>query len=310
MRASRTRIWGVAATVAALAVVAPTSALAGTARLKDVADPDLGATQVLVYRADSGEQNVVSAGFGGRSYTLSDAAGVAPGQGCVAQGPTKVACALASGKGTGGFALVLGDQGDSAVSSGAEALISGGRGNDRLSGSRRPDTLLGGPGNDRLRGRGGQDELGGGSGNDRIRARDTFPDVVSCGPGRDRASLDALDYFAGRCELVRRTDMAGATVLDLLSSKAGGGTARVAVGCPRDAVGKCSGTVSIRRNGRSLGKGRFKVRRRRIGFARIRLPADTVQQLGQGGLAVNVVLRVRDGGLHRTVTVPQLLPPL
>jgi hypothetical protein len=308
MGAPRTRIWGIVAAAAALAVVAPTPALAGTARLKDVADPDLGAVQVLVYRADSGERNVVRAGFAGRSFTLSDAAGITPGPGCVAQGSTKVSCPLASGKGTGGFALVLGDRGDSAASSGAQALIAGGGGNDRLSGSRSPDTLGGGSGNDRLWGRGGQDELAGGSGNDRIRARDTFPDTVSCGRGQDVASLDALDYFADRCEHVRRSDGAGATVLDLLTSKSG--TARVAVGCPRDAVGKCRGTVRIRQKGRSLGKARFNVKRRRIGFASIRLPAATVEQLKQSGLAVTVVLRVRDGRLHRTVTVPQLLPPL
>src|SRR3954471_11509523 len=118
MGAPRTRIWGIVAAAAALAAVAPTPALAGTARLKDVADPDLGAVQVLVYRADSGERNVVSAGFAGGSFTLSDAAGVTPATGCVAQGSTKVACALASGKGTGGFALVLGDRSDSAASSG------------------------------------------------------------------------------------------------------------------------------------------------------------------------------------------------
>jgi hypothetical protein len=308
MRAPRTRIWGIVAAAAALAAVAPTPAVAGTARLKNVTDPDLGAVQVLVYRADPGERNVVSTGFAGGSFTLSDTAGVTPGAGCVAQGATKVGCALASGKGVGGFALVLGDRNDSAASSGAQALIAGGRGNDRLSGSRHPDSLLGGPGNDRLLGRGGQDELVGGSGNDRIRARDTFPDAVSCGPGQDRASLDALDYFPGGCEQVRRSDTAGATVLDLLTSKSG--SARVAVGCPADAVGKCRGTVSIRQKGRSLGKARFNVKRRRIGFGRIRLPADTVQQLKQGGLAVTVVLRVRDGRLHRTVTVPQLLPPL
>jgi RTX calcium-binding nonapeptide repeat (4 copies) len=310
MRASRTRIWGVAATAAALAVVAPSPALAGTARLKSVSDPDLGATQVLVYRADSGERNVVNASFRSGSYILSDSAGVTPGAGCVAQGPAKVGCALAAGTSVGGIAVFLRDRGDSAVSSGAEALISGGRGSDRLSGSSSPDSLLGGPGNDRLRGGGGQDELLGGSGDDRIRARDTFPDAVSCGSGQDRASLDALDYFPGRCERVRRTDPGGATVLDLLSSNSRGGTAGVAVGCPRDAVGRCRGTVSIRRQGRSLGKARFNVRRRRIRFANIRLPADIVQQLRQTGLAVTVVLKVREGRLHRTVTVPQLLPRL
>jgi hypothetical protein len=310
MRASRKRIWGVAATAAALAVVAPTPASAGTARLKDVADPDLGATQVLVYRADPGERNVVNGSFGSRSFTLSDSAGVTPGPGCVAQTPTRVGCALAGGKAAEGFAIVLGDRNDSAVTRGSGAITAGGRGNDRLSGSSHDDALAGGSGNDRLRGGAGQDELVGGSGNDLIRARDTFSDAVSCGSGRDRASLDGLDYFRSRCERIRRSDRAGATVLDLLSSRSAGGTARVAVGCPGDAVGKCRGRASIRQSGRSLGRGRFNVRRGRIGFARIHLPAATVQRLRQTSLSVTVVLTVREGRLHRTVTIPQRLPRL
>jgi hypothetical protein len=310
MRASRTRIWGVAATAAALAVVAPAPASAGTARLKDAADPDLGPSQVLVYRADPGERNGVSASFRSGSYTLSDSAGVTPGPGCVAQTPTRVGCPLTGGKAAEGFTLVLGDRNDTAVTRGADALTTGGKGNDRLSGSSHDDTLAGGSGNDRLRGGEGQDELVGGRGNDLLRARDTFSDVVSCGSGRDRASLDALDYFADRCERVRRSDQGGATVLDLLTSRSGGGTARVAVGCPRDAVGKCRGRVSIRQHGHSLGKARFNVRRRHIGFARIHLSAATVQRLKQTALSVTVVLQVREGRLHRTVTVPQQLPRL
>jgi Ca2+-binding RTX toxin-like protein len=88
----------------------------------------------------------------------------------------------------------------------------GGRGRDRLYGGDGGDVLRGGPGRDRLAGGRGRDLLRGGSGDDTIRARDGRRDLVSCGPGRDRATLDARDEIVGatdakplgRCETVRR----------------------------------------------------------------------------------------------------------
>lgn len=56
------------------------------------------------------------------------------------------------------------------------------------------------------------DTVRGDAGDDRIRARDGEPDIVSCGPGEDRADLDSVDVIAdgeyysenGSCEHVLR----------------------------------------------------------------------------------------------------------
>jgi hypothetical protein len=311
MRAPRTVIAGVVLPViAALVAALAPAASAGTARLKDGVGPSQGPIQTLVYQAARGERNVVNVSYGSGAFTLSDRAGVTPGPGCLAESLTRVGCPLTGGKGVGGIVASLGDGDDYAIASGTSAVLGGGTGNDSLFGSGHEDELAGGPGRDLLEGGVGQDTINGGGGNDRIRGRDSFPDVVSCGSGRDRATLDGLDYYADRCERVRRSDRAGATVVDLTSSRARGGTAIALVGCPRDAVGPCRGSVTLREHGHSLGKARFRVRRAHLGSARIRLPEDIVRRLEETGIGVNVVLRADVGRVHRTVTVPQLLPGL
>jgi hypothetical protein len=287
------------------------AAYAGTAQLKDATLRPTGeAVQVLDYRAASGERNFVNANFGSGVFILSDRAGVTPGNGCVADSSTRVRCQLAAGKAVGGIAAVLGDRSDFAIASGTDAEIVGGSGNDRLFGSGHDDTLVGGSGNDVLEGGVGQDGLLGGSGNDRIQARDSFTDFVSCGKGRDRLTADGLDYFGDHCERVRRSDRGGATVIDLLSSRTDGGTATVLVGCPRDAPAGCRGSVRIREGTRTLGKASFSVKRGKLGPARIKLSEDVVRRLEESGFGVNVVLNANRGRLHRTVTVPQILPGL
>ena len=74
---------------------------------------------------------------------------------------------------------------------------------DVLRGFAGPDVLVGGRGPDRLVGGAGRDRLIGGPGDDDLRARDGVRDVVSCGPGRDRAVVDARDRVARDCEVVR-----------------------------------------------------------------------------------------------------------
>src|SRR4051812_40235759 len=83
----------------------------------------------------------------------------------------------------------------------AAETLKGGKGNDRLSGGGGNDLLLGGPGNDTLSGDAGIDELRGEGGNDLLKARDRKAEHVYCGPGRDRAIVDAIDVVRG-CESV------------------------------------------------------------------------------------------------------------
>ncbi len=95
---------------------------------------------------------------------------------------------------------------------GGRDRLYGGRGRDRLYGGNDRDVLRGGPDDDRLAGGHGEDVLRGGTGDDTLRARDGRRDLISCGPGSDRATLDSRDVIVGatnarpngRCEVVHR----------------------------------------------------------------------------------------------------------
>jgi len=81
-------------------------------------------------------------------------------------------------------------------------FLVGTRSSDRLVGGTGSDRIRGMAGNDRIRaGSGGPDCLIGSSGGDRLRAVNRKRDVVSCGPGRDRAVVDRKDRIRG-CERV------------------------------------------------------------------------------------------------------------
>jgi Ca2+-binding RTX toxin-like protein len=297
---------GVALSLAAVvaSVWAPTAS-AGTASLTGAK------TQRLVYRASGGERNRVTVKFARGVFAVHDGAGVKAGPGCSRVDTRDAACTVTASGGQGGASVSLGNGNDSATVSGVGTRLDGGPCNDRLKGSGHADTLLGGTGNDVLDGGVEQDRLVGGSGNDRIIGRDAFTDRVSCGPGLDQAKLDGLDYFADRCELVKRSDRPGATVIDLTTSSRGGGTATVLLACPRDAVLGCQGRASIRTRGHpTFGNAPFRLRRPGLGSERIHLPADVTARLRSGGFNVTVVLRTHQGRLRRTVTVPQLLPGL
>jgi Tol biopolymer transport system component len=90
--------------------------------------------------------------------------------------------------------------------------LAGGGGNDVLLGLAGNDTLLGGAGDDLIEGGAGNDVLIGGPGNDRlvggpgsdtIVANDGERDIVDCGPGNDRAIVDAIDVVDKSCESVQ-----------------------------------------------------------------------------------------------------------
>jgi Ca2+-binding RTX toxin-like protein len=68
--------------------------------------------------------------------------------------------------------------------------LEGRDGNDRLRGTRAPDTILAGAGDDTIGGRRGRDLLRGGLGEDRFFARDHRRDGVRGGPGADSARVD------------------------------------------------------------------------------------------------------------------------
>jgi hypothetical protein len=114
---------------------------------------------------------------------------------------------------------VLGLEGNDDITGGAgRDCLEGGPGRDNLSSRSGRDALIGGPGSDRLAGGSGADRItdapaayafgllasgsnrvSGGPGGDVIDVANARRDIVRCGPGRDRVSMDRGDRLYG-CE--------------------------------------------------------------------------------------------------------------
>jgi Ca2+-binding RTX toxin-like protein len=186
--------------------------------------------------------------------------------------------------------------------------IAGGRGADSLRGNSHENVLVGGRGSDRLSGGAGYDRIDAGPGDDGIQARDGTIDAVRCGSGRDRARLDGLDFFTGRCERVRRDRAGGATVLNVSWDNAG--RLLVDVGCPADAPAlPCVSRLDVAVEGRRLGHRRIGLGRGESASLSFPLPPDLAERLAAGGRArARTVVHSRAGRLHRKVTVIWWLP--
>src|SRR5688500_1474464 len=88
---------------------------------------------------------------------------------------------------------------DTARGRGGGDRIFGGAGRDRLLGGAGADRLLGGAGGDRLHGGKGSDRLSGGSGNDTLNSVDKRKDaLVSGGAGKNTCRIDSVDLAAVR----------------------------------------------------------------------------------------------------------------
>jgi Ca2+-binding RTX toxin-like protein len=96
--------------------------------------------------------------------------------------------------GTPGVDVIRGRGGDDLVlgRSGADCLV-GGAGQDRLRGQAGADRLNPGP---------GRDKVTGGGGDDVIVSVDGKRDVIRCGGGHDRVTVDKRDRVAASCERV------------------------------------------------------------------------------------------------------------
>ncbi|HEY5059705.1 MAG TPA: DPP IV N-terminal domain-containing protein [Gaiellaceae bacterium] len=91
---------------------------------------------------------------------------------------------------------------DNIVGTDQDDVIYGLGGNDAIQGGGGYDVLYGGSGNDVITVTGpGGSNIYGGPGSDTIYAADGFRDFIDCGPGRDRAYVDAVDTVKN-CEVV------------------------------------------------------------------------------------------------------------
>jgi Ca2+-binding RTX toxin-like protein len=101
-----------------------------------------------------------------------------------------------------------GTDGDDRIDGTDSADIIGARGGDDVvRGLLGPDSLYGNSGADEIVGGYGRDRIYGGYGNDQLRSVDiffqsgAFKDLVDCGRGNDRATIDFMDR-AVQCEVV------------------------------------------------------------------------------------------------------------
>jgi Ca2+-binding RTX toxin-like protein len=155
-----------------------------------------------------------------------------------------------------------GPEGDD-VAAGTEN-VDGGSASDRLSGDSGANVLRGGGGADGLFGQGGDDRIvggaagdsiSGGGGDDSIEARDGVRDVVLCGSGVDRASVDAIDSVSADCETVRGKGKKPLPRLAIAAkARLEGGRLRVKVTCPATAAGGCtSGRLVVKSGKKQVG---------------------------------------------------------
>jgi hypothetical protein len=144
----------------------------------------------VLYAAEAGEKNVVSATYGVDDVTFLDkSAALTAGDGCTQKDEDTTSCPAAA------LVITLGDGNDHAtVWCDDEALCGpakmvGGPGDDNLTGTERTDVLIGGAGSDNLSAGGGRDVLRGGPGVDIFQAYAGLYDSdlprISCGSGND-----------------------------------------------------------------------------------------------------------------------------
>ena len=169
-----------------------------------------------------------------------------------------------------GGGLQYGGDGNDYLS--GDGTLAGGNGNDHLSahdshrgvhlkGGAAIDEIAGGPFADLIEPGPGRDEVAAGKGADRIRARDHLRDIIRCGPGVDRLSLDWFDLPVGRsCERIRRDGPARAIPLSLDVIPGDYGL-EGEIACPSDSRGTCRTRMVLSlRNGRTIGRGRLHIR--------------------------------------------------
>ncbi len=159
---------------------------------------------------------------------------------------------------------------------------------DLLIGNAGANALAGGDGNDRILGGKGADSLDGGAGDDILESLDGTKDLVSCGDGEDGVVTDRSDVRAG-CDYIKyRTLPASSTALHLSA-----GYVRVPVRCSPATVLGCSGRLSLRAHGRTLGTLRYRLAAGKRSVARVKLRRSGLKLI-RARRVTTATLAVRD----------------
>jgi Ca2+-binding RTX toxin-like protein len=193
--AYRTALSGLCVTAATALV---TGCLASPAFAASTGSASVTGSGTVVFTARAGEVNDVALTRSGRTVTIDDRVAVKAGTGCTAVkgDTTKVKCTT-SGT-TRLLRLSLGDKNDTLINkTGVAVFVSGGSGNDKITGGSADDELHGDSGNDTLVGAGNDDYLAGGTGADSLSGG-AGDDVLEGGTGADTlgggTGIDLADY--------------------------------------------------------------------------------------------------------------------
>lgn len=203
----------------------------------------------------------------------------------------------------------------------AVETIDGGAGDDRIEGGFNHDTLTGGPGKDLIYGDqtarcGTGDTVCVPYGNDVIDARDGEADVIDCGPGTDRAVVDALDVHAN-CETVETGGAPGPAAPGGQGQPGGGGPqagpSAALVGKPKLGTALAKG-LKLKLTGARPGKGTITAKH---GSKKVASGAVKVSAAGAGSVTLkftsaarrqlrgkkSVTLRLSGAGISASITV-------
>jgi Ca2+-binding RTX toxin-like protein len=190
--------------------------------------------------------------------------------------------------------------------------IDGGAGDDRIEGGFNHDVLTGGPGKDAIYGDSTSGNCGGNGqsctipfGNDTIDARDGEADQVDCGPGEDKATVDAADTVAANCESVSREGVqpdGAESAMSLRIGKPGRLRALLRKGLVVRLAGFPPGTtrISAHAGGRLAATRRVEIGQNATATARLRFTGKARRRLSRRR---SVTLVVRAGSIKKTVTV-------
>jgi Ca2+-binding RTX toxin-like protein len=175
--------------------------------------------------------------------------------------------------------------------------LNAGDGKDRIKGAAGlaaliKSTLNGDDGSDRVTGTDGEDRLSGGKGFDIINSRDNAEDTVDCAGGFDLAFVDKRDFLRG-CEVV----LGGALRVKTVGKVAdvAGGSAAVTLRCV--ATKRCKGKARLRRGGKTLAAGKFRMERGKNRTVRMALTERGRRAIGKAsakGIGAKLVIDARD----------------
>jgi hypothetical protein len=334
---SRLILVATATLVAALALTAP--ALATTVSF---GANEVGTTVDIVDGAGVTDNltasGSTSAGVTVKSFGKPSGRPITAGSGCTQTSATVVHCppavfllaTLAAGSDTltDHTDLIDGLNGGS-----SNDRLFGGTGNGTLTGGAGNDTLIGGAGNDTERGGDGDDRIGaltaadavlqdpgwdtldGGNGFDTIHAADGVRDTkIDCGtPGfiegliGDVATIDLTDPQPTLCESVQQgaKDQHPLVQVRRGSGRVAAGRVAVRLACPKAAPGKrCAGTVRVVRKGRTVARGRYRIKKGRRSTVKLRMRRSAL-----GGAQVLTRERDTHGRLEKTRTLIRLRLP-